>query len=349
MANFLDRYFNFIRRCIPDKPAVPAVGIDIGSADCKMVEIEARDGQFVLTHWDVKTFGDDVGVSLREILEGLKVPAKAPNTAVFGKGTLIRYVELPRMPLDDLKRSFEIEADKYFPFARDQIYTDCIILDPDGKGNRMMVMAAAARKEMVNRRVELLSKLGLGLSVVGVNPVALLNVISRLGLKDAVDEGAAVALLDMGESVSSLSILVGQVPWFTRDIFIGGRDFTGKIQNNLGISFKEAEELKINPRGRKDAVMEACELVIMSILQELRLSFDYFTTEKDREVKKLLLTGGGSMLDGIVQIFAKHFEVKVEAWNPFENVIIPDRFKEEFGPQSLRFGVALGLALYDYN
>lgn len=349
MSNFFDQYFNFIRRCIPDKPAAPAVGIDIGSADCKIVEIAAPDGKFVITHWDTKTFGDDAVISLREILDGLKNPAKAPNTAVFGKGTLIRYVEMPRMPLDDLRKSFEIEADKYFPFAQDQVYTDCFILDPDGKGNKMMVMAAAARKEMVDQRVELLSKLGLGVSMVGVNPVALLNVISRLGLKAPVGEGAAVALLDMGESVSSLSILVNQIPWFTRDIFIGGRDFTRKIQNNLGISFKEAEELKINPQGRKEAVMGACELVIMSILQEIRLSFDYFTTEKNREIKKLLLTGGGSMLDGIVQIFEKHFEVKVETWNPFESVTIPDQLKEEFEPQSLRFGVALGLALYDYD
>lgn len=349
MSEYLKRYFNFIRQFIPAKSVAPAVGIDMGAGDCKMVEIIFRENQFFLNHWDTKNFGDDAATSLKSILDGLEVPTKSPNIAVFGKGSLIRYVELPRMTLDDLKKSFAIESDKYFPFEQDQIYTDCAILDPDGKGKKMMVIAAAARREIVDEQVALFEKLGLHINIVSMNAVVLLNVINRLGLKDPVEKDGALAVLDMGESVSSLSILVNNVPWFSRDIFIGGKDFTKKIQSVLGVGAKEAEELKKNPGEHKDKVQEACDVVIASVLQEIQLSFDYFNTDKNRDIKKLLLTGGGSMLTGIVESFEKNVEIPVVIWNPFENVVIPENLKSEFEHQALRFGVALGLALYDYD
>jgi type IV pilus assembly protein PilM len=349
MSKLLDQYFSLIRRFIPVKTIPPAVGIDIATSDCKLIEIVSKDNQCVLNHWDSISLGDDPSASVKAIVDGLETPPRAPIIAVFGKGLLIRYVELPRMPLEDLRKSFDIEADKYFPFSQDQIYTDCHILDPDGKSKKMMVMGAAARRELVDQRVELLKKNGLNVTMVGVNSVALINVLNRFGVKNLDESSEPVALLDMGESVSSVSIMIDHVPWFTREIFIGGRDVTRKIQASLGISFKEAEELKKDSTQHHDVVSSACEFVMMTILQEVRLSFDYFTTERNREVKQLLLTGGGSLLRGVTEVFEKNMEIPVLAWNPFENVVIPPALKDEFELVAPRFGVALGLALGDYD
>jgi type IV pilus assembly protein PilM len=163
-------------------------------------------------------------------------------------------------------------------------------------------------------------------------------------------EDFTIALLDMGESVSSLTILVNKLPRFTRDIFVGGQDFTKSIATGLGIGFQEAEKLKRDPQGRLDEVITACETAIMNMTQELRLSMDYFATEKNHEIDVLLLTGGASMLQGIAEGFEKTLEVKVKAWDPVASLkVAPDAAVEEMGKKSLKLGVALGLALYQYD
>jgi type IV pilus assembly protein PilM len=272
---------------------------------------------------------------------------------------------MPKMSLDDLKSSFSIEADKYFPFAQDQIYTDCCILDMNEKEKTMSVMAAATKKELIDRRTKLLSELGMPVEFIGLNPIALANILNVLNLENEDDEktkgnehkegkskakSSVIALLDMGESVSSLTILVNNLPRFTRDIFIGGRDFTKSISSALGASFKEAEELKRNPGKKINEIHGACETIIMNMTQELRLSMDYFATEKNHEIDKLLLTGGTSLLEGLVESFEKNLELEVSLWNPLSALqMSPDVSKENMDKNALKLGVALGLALYHYD
>lgn len=350
MHSVLESYFSLIRRFIPAKPDGTAAGLDIGAGDCKLVQIEKKGNSFELVSWTIEPVdGGDVRLAVQKILDRLEIPCSCAYTSVFGKGTLIRYIDMPRMPLEDLRNSFAIEADKYFPFAQDQIYTDCYILDPQGKQKTMAVMAAAAKKEMVDQRIKLLNSVGLQTDFVGINPIALANGLHVLGWGQAEEDSKIVALLDMGESVSNLTILIDKLPRFTRDIFIGGRDCTHRISNALGIGFEEAEKLKKQPGEKSQEVISACETTIMNIVHELRLSFDYFITERNLEINKLLLTGGASSLEGVAGILEKALDVPVGIWDPTASLKISSRLPaEDLKKNSLKLGVAVGLALYHY-
>ena len=362
-------YFNTIKRFLPDEQSTSAIGLDISTIECKLVELKKSKNSYELIKWVIEPIHNgDIKATIQKIISKLETPPNSLYTSVFGKGTLIRYIDMPKMSLDDLKSSFSIEADKYFPFAQNQIYTDCCILDINEKGKTMSVMAAATKKELVDRRTKLLEDLEMPVEFIGLNPIALANVLNVLGLEEGDDENteskesgenkgskdktksSVIALFDMGESVSSLTILVGKFPRFTRDIFIGGRDFTKSISNALGISFKEAEELKRVPGKKVKDVLGACETIIMNMIQELRLSMDYFTTEKNQEIEKLLLTGGTSLLNGIVESFEKNLEIKVCKWNPLSAITMgPNAPTENMDINSVKLGVALGLALYQYD
>ncbi len=347
-------YFNTIKRFLPAEQNFSAVGLDIGAGDCKLVELTKAKDTFELVNWAVEPIHNgDITASIQKIIGQLASPPKSLYTSVFGKGTLIRYIDMPRMSIDDLKSSFGIEADKYFPFAQDQIYTDCYILDDRGKGKTMSVMAGAAKKELVDRRVKLLTELEMPVELIGLNPIVLANTLHVLGVgdeKDSEKKSDVIALLDMGESVSSLTILVDNLPRFTRDIFVGGRDFTKAVSNALGVSFQDAENLKRDPGDKLQEVSDACDMTVMNMVQELRLSMDYFATEKNREIDQLLLTGGTSMLNGVVESFGKNLEIKVCPWDPVvgAKIALGDT-AEEMGKNSLKLGVALGLALYQYD
>ncbi len=351
----LKKYFSTIKQFLPSEQKTSAVGLDIGTGECKLIELAKSDKDYELVSWAIEPIKNgDANAAIKKILAELTTPCKSLYTSVFGKGTLIRYIDMPKMSLEDLKSSFDIEADKYFPFAQDQIYTDCYILDVREKEKMMSVMAAAAKKELVDRRVKLLEECGVGAEFIGLNPVALANILNVFGVEDeATEKGKedlTLALLDMGESVSSLTILVNKLPRFTRDIFIGGRDFTKGISVGLGVSFEEAEKLKREPGERLEEVNRACDSVVANVIQELRLSIDYFATEKNHDTDLLLLTGGASMLEGVAESFEKSLEVNVKQWDPVAALKTASEFSSrEMGKKSLKLGVALGLALYQYD
>ncbi len=355
MANLMVNYFTTIKKLVMGEQGTVSVGIDIGAGDCKMVELAFSGEDFKLINWAMEPIHDkDISSAVKTIMSKLTQPCKRIYTSVFGKGTLIRYLDMPNMSLDELKKSFSIEADKYFPFSLDEVYIDCCIISPGDNRKQMYVMAAAAKKEIVDRRVEMLQSLGLSPDFIGINSVAIANVVNILGVDTDDEESkrkdAAFAILDMGASMSSLIVLVDRMPWFIRDIFIGGDELTKRISNALGISFHEAERLKKSPGEKREQIVNASEAAILNFVQELTLSFNYFSREKNKTVTKLFLTGGGCMLDGICSAFERHLEVKVQIWNPLDKIDISENIlSEDINLLAPKIGVALGLALYDYD
>lgn len=378
MKNPLDQYFAVIKRFIPEKPVKPAIGLDIGVSSCKMVELERKNGSFQLVNGVIEPIvGGDKKKAVKTALSKLRSPSNSPVTALYGKRTLIRYIDMPQMTLKELKKSFAFEIDRYFPFTKEQVYTDCYILDKEGKGDKMSVLAAAAKKELVDERIEFFKDLGLQSNFITFNSIALANVLNVLGLQDEPGDrqadsssakekqgtpqkekasGAkketegkdsqAVAILDMGEEVCNLIIMEQGLPRFTRDIFVGGRDFTKNISSSSDMSLEEAEKLKCQPGVKLTDILGEKNSTVLNLALELRLSLDYFVTERSIPVSQLLLTGGTSLLDGWEAIFSKYLEIRVRKWNPLTSLGLPDIPNEELNNNSGRLAVALGLALY---
>lgn len=353
MSGFFPKVFKGV---IPERAGAVTVGLDIGTFACKGVKMKKTGSGYTLLNWSVVPVeGGDQKKALKQTLRNLSAEAMDPLTAVSGKGTLIRYIELPRMPLGDLKKCFAIEADKYFPFPLDQIYTDCHILDTTLKDNKMLVLVAAAKKEIIDDRVALLTGLGYHPDFISLNAVAISNIMNVLNPKmlenpekasDA-SKHAAVAILDIGEVVSNLTIMAQGMPLFTRDVFIGGRDFTKALTNSMSLRYEEAENLKKNPEDQLVKVLDACESVVINLVSELRLSFDYFMTEKNVGITYLLLTGGTSKLEGMDDIISKNLDIKVSRWNPFPWLTPGETVKgEDLESNAAFLAVALGLSLY---
>jgi type IV pilus assembly protein PilM len=350
----LENYLTIVKRFIPQQEEKPLVGLDIGVDSCKMVELKKKGASYELLNWAIEPIiSGDVKRVVKSVLTKLSNPNISPATSVNGKGCLIRFIELPRMSPEDMRRSFSYESDKYFPFPRDQIYMDFYILDEITKDNKMNVLIAAVKKEIVDDRMKLLSELGLQSNMISLNSIAIANAIHVLGLKDdhpatEKDKGMkAIAILNLEELLSSVTILVDNRPRFNRDIFIGGRDFTKCISRTLQVTMEEAERLKTNPGEKKEAVLQACDSALQDIVSELRLSFDYFVTDKNIPLSQLLLTGTASSLTGLRDVLTRHMEMAVKTWNPIESLTLgPQVAVQEVNDQADKLGVAIGLALY---
>ena len=357
----MTKYFDFVRKIVPEREISPQVGLDIGRTSCKMIQLKPKGEGFEITDWGIEPIvGGQVGKAVSALLSKLSPPALSPNVALSGKGSLIRYIDLPRMNAQDAKKSFNLEADKYFPFPINQIYLDCFILNPESKTEKMSVLAAAAKKELVDERMELIRGLGLQLDFVTLDSVALMNMLQQIDRgkipteKSAPDrelvegpESIGIAILDIGAAVSNLMITIDLLPRFNRDIFIGGQEFTKSIASTMGVGLEEAEKLKQEPEEKQAEIMAACDSAVLNLVSELRLSFDYFVTEHNISIEKLLLVGGGAQVEGLPEILKGYLELPVMVWNPLEALDVNEKIsKEELYQHAPLLGVALGLAMY---
>lgn len=356
MNRLIDTYLSFIKSLIPEKKVdKPSAGLDIGTHSCKLVEIIPLEDSFAILNWAIEPIGEaGAAEAVKKLLSKSNIQVKNPATAVSGQGALLRYIDMPKMPLADLKKSIEIETDRYFPFVRNQVYSDCSILSAAKEG-KISVLVAAAKKDIIDQRIHLLLSLGLDVDFIGMNPIAIANVLRIMdqgkkttGSSPSVkpEKPEAVAVLDLGDTISSVVIVKDNVPQFTRDIFIGGKELNKRISNVFGLSMPEAAVIKCNPQDKLEGILSACDFVLMNLVSEARLSLDYFFEETNTPISKLFLTGGTSLFPGVVDFFAKNLEMTVERWNPLASVkLLTGETNDEINKNANQLGVALGLAL----
>ena len=341
-----NQYLLLANKLIPKPAPPPVVGIDMGTSSIKLVELAHASGGLEIRNWAIEPLvGTDAKSALKKICERQPLKDQLLVSSVSGKGTLIRYVDLPRMTLEDLRKAYVFDLDRYFPFDPKTIYTDCSILDPEGKDKKMLVLLAAVKREIVDERLKLFKEVGLELSAMTINSIATANAFNRLG-PQVIPSGKAKAVLDIGGSMSCIMIFKDSSPRFARDIFVGSQELTRKIVGALGVDLAQAEALKRQPGDKAAVIIEACEAPINNLITEIRLSMDYFMTEKNIQVDELFLEGGGSLLKGIEGVFEKSLGLPVKVWNPLEKV----RFKNpatagDIQTYAAQFGVALGLGL----
>ena len=340
------RYLAWVNRLLLKKDQSPVVGIDIGTSSIKAVEVAFSTGGMEIRRWAIEPLGGQNAASaLKKIVERLPLGKPLLASSLSGKGSLVRFLDMPRMSLEDLRKSFVFDLDKYLPFDPQSIYTDCAILNPEGKEKKMFVLLAAVKKEMVEERLKLFKEAGLELNRLTLNAVAMANAYKCLGPAVKASNNAK-AVLDIGGTISSLLIFQDTFPRFSRDVFIGSQELTKQIANALSIDVAQAEIIKCQPGDKLAQVIDACDTPINNLIGEIRLSMDYFMTEKNVQVDELFLAGGGALLKGIEGVFEKNLGLKVKIWNPLAHAGLKTPVaSQDIQNYAAQFGVALGLGV----
>jgi len=327
------------------------LGLDIGSNSVKAIELTNHGGEFVVTgfaHAPVVAEGS-LTDTITEMVQQAGMRTRRVVTAVSGKSVIVRYLNMVPMSDDELKNAIRFEADKYIPFDVDEVVLDCQRIEDEGvaQENEMRVLLVACKRNLVDDHLTLLEGAGLVPAVVDVDSFALGNAFEFASAQGglAEREDGVSALIDIGANKTNINILKGSVSYFTREIYLGGDDFTSGIGKKLNLETHEAEALKRDPGEHLEEVKEAVYPYIDDLGNEIRLSFDYYENQFDREVDQVFLSGGGARLKFLEEAFEKIFEKKTSLWNPVENLKKSDRVDadllQDVAPQ---LAIALGLA-----
>jgi len=310
------------------------VGLDIGSGLIKLVVIDHSRGEPELVKVAVTPILADAIVEgevmdpgiVADAIRGLFVTGgvKQKNVvaAVGGRDVIVKKIHMDRMKENDAREVIRWEAEQHVPFDMENVELDFQILDPAGEGLQMSVLLVAAKRELVENKVSLLTDAGLIPDLIDVDAFALHNAF-EVNHPDAMQ--GMVGLLNIGHEVTNINILEDGVPVLTRDLAIGTRRFREDLQRERGLASDEAEKLLqsferspvldpyVESRGEE-----------MAVGIERAAAFLQTSSRGGAAMTKVYTSGGGSRIPGLAEVLAARLGVPVERANPIQNIKVQD-------------------------
>ena len=322
-------------------------GLDIGSQNVKWVHLR-QNGKIELASCAVvpirKKGREGIVAAIREALQASGTLSPQIQTAIGGHSVIARYVYFPKMSRDELRSHIEVEADKYIPFNIKDVVLDCQILEEKKEEGKVHVLIVAVKKEVLDHHLSLLKESGIETTVVDVDTFAAVNAFEHaLGASDSSMKHQA--LLDIGAKTTNLSILRGATTFFSRDIPIGGSDFTKAISEKTGLEMDEAEVLKCSGTKSQEELFAWIGPSLENLMGEIKLSFDYFENQHDKRVERIYAAGGSSRLAGLLKYIQKGFTLETLPWDPLQGIEASDEVLSHVKDVRESLAVAVGLAL----
>ncbi len=278
-------------------------------------------------------------------------------TAVSGSSVIVRYVKMPLLSKPELTKALPVEAEPFIPFDIKEVNLGAHILEEvmDEGQRKMETVLVAAKREVIQSRVDVLKAAGLSPLIIDVDAFAIEGVHE---LTPRAKEPSGVLYLNVGHAVTNLSIIENGITRVVRDIFISGSTFTKAIQKGLGLDWDKAEEAKrahgilLTPEEKEKALTEGNQealgvsqclgTVLRDLVGEMQRSVDFYLSQgTDRQIASVVLAGGSSRLRNFSQALTQELKVPVEILNPFAFLKGAD-VPEDLAPA---FAVAAGLAL----
>ena len=310
------------------------IGLDVGSGLIKVAVMEHGTGEPELSRVvitpllaDAIVEGEvmDPGIvtdAIRSALDQAGVKANDVVTAVGGRDVIIKKIQIERVKEQQARELMRWEAEQHVPFDMESVELDFQILDPDGDGMDMSVLLVAAKRELIESKMRLLSDAGLKPALVDVDAFALHNAF-EVNHPDAMS--GVVGLINIGHEVTNINILDEGVPILTRDITVGTRRFREDLQRERGLGAEEAEALLsgYDRSPHLDAVIDSRgEEIAVGV--ERAAAFLASSSRSGSQMRAVFLCGGGARVPGLAEALGKRLRLRVEQANPLANIRVRD-------------------------
>lgn len=341
---------------------VAVVGLDIGSSSVKSVELRETKQGYELVSFGLEPLAQDTVVdgaimdaplvagAISSVFDTQKIKTKNVATSVSGHSVIVKRVTLPSMSSEELFDRIQSEASQHIPFDIADVNLDYQLLE--SVDSQMDVLLVAVKKDKILNHTNVLAQAGKNPTVVDIDAFALQNCYE---VNYDPDPGQTIALLNIGASVMNINIVRAGIPLFTRDVSVGGNQYTDALQKELDLSFEDAEKLKMG--GTHAGVSEEQRTAILRsvsdiLILEIQKTFDFFrATASGENIRRIVVAGGTARVPGLLDLLKEEFAMPVEELYPFRKVVInPARHDEnqlrELAP---RLAIAMGLALRSFD
>ena len=308
------------------------IGLDIGSSSIKLAELTLSKEGAVLDNFAVipspanaVSNGEITDTLL--IAESLKAAFKTNSfklkkacVGLSGTAVIIKKISIPRVDPKNIQEQVRYEAAQYLPFEINQVTLDHHILPFSQSAENMDLLVVAAQNEFILNYLQSVGQAGLKCSILDVSSLALANLFEMNYGKTA----EPVALFNFGSHITNFLVLFQGEVIFSRDIPVGGFHFTNEISKNMGVTFEEAESLKISQSQNQEVPEETrtfMNIALEFVTEEIRNSIDFYTaTANGLSITKAYFTGGASLTAGLTDHLHASLKIPFEVLNPYQKI-----------------------------
>jgi type IV pilus assembly protein PilM len=290
-----------------------------------------------------------VADAISHVFYETKTKTNSISFGVSGSSVIVKRIEVQRLSPGEMHEHILWEARPHIPFTPEEVNVDYEIIESaDIHPDRVGVILAATKKEKLNDYLNVIAIANKNPEIVDLESFAILNSVMH---NYEMYQDRSIAIINIGASITNVVIAKNGNPIFVRDIAFGGNQFTDLIQKELNLKYEKAESVK---KGRQvegvspAAVKPVINLIFNELKAEIKKTFEFYRSNTtEGRIDNILLSGGTSNLESIIDFFSQEFDIPVEIVNPFNNIEINEKkfdldFIKEMAPV---FNVSMGLAL----
>ncbi|MDD3448089.1 MAG: pilus assembly protein PilM [Gammaproteobacteria bacterium] len=348
------------------KKSQPLLGIDISSTAVKLIELSSSGSRYRVESYAVEPLPPNsvveknitdvqaVGEAVSRVVKRSGTRVKNCAVAVAGSAVITKVIQMTAsLSEEEMESQIEVEADQYIPYPLEEVSLDFEVLGSSAKNpDTVDVLLAASRSENVEMRVDAVAMGGLASKVVDVEAYAMERAF-RLIAEQMPDRGLdkTVAVVDVGATMTTLSVLHDQKIIYTREQIFGGKQLTEEIQRRYGLSFEEAGLAKKQGGLPDDYVPEVLEPFKEAMAQQVSRSLQFFfSSSQYNDVDYIVLAGGSASIEGIANLIQDKLGTPSMNANPFADMTLSSRVNA----QALRndapaLMIACGLAMRSFD
>lgn len=343
------------------------LGLDISSTSVKLLELSKSGGKYRVESYGVEPLPENavveknisdvegVGEAIQRLVDRCKTKVKQAAVAVAGSAVITKTIEMGAdMSEDEMENQLQVEADQYIPYPLDEVALDFEVQGPSPRNEgQVEVLLAACRKENVEMREAALELGGLKAKIVDIEAHCMQRAFDliREQFEDDEDEDRIIAIIDIGATMTTLSVLTNSGTPYTREQLFGGKQLTEEIQRRYSLSVEEAGLAKKQGGLPDDYETEVLQPFKEAVVQQVTRSLQFFySSSAYDDVDHIILAGGTSSIEGLADMVSAKLGTPTSIANPFLNMSLSSKVNEvSLSNDAPAMMIACGLAMRSFD
>jgi type IV pilus assembly protein PilM len=323
-----------------DKKSKPVLGLDISSTSVKLLELTRVGDRYRVESYSVKPLPPNAVVEknitdpstvadvVRAMVKQSKTRVKHVAVAVAGSAVITKVIDMAAdLSEDAMEMQIASEADQYIPYPLEEVAIDFEVQGYSPRNpDQVEVLLAACRRENIEVREQVLLEADLIAEKVDIEAYCIERAFELISEQLEDQEGQVVAIIDIGASMTTLSVLVDGKTVYTREQLFGGKQLTEEIQRRYGLSQEEAGLAKKQGGLPDDYELEVLQPFKDAVVQQVTRSLQFFfSASQYNDVDYLILAGGVASLDGMAALIEEKIGTQTIVANPFARMSVSSR------------------------
>jgi len=347
------------------RKAAPVLGLDISSTTVKLLELSQTGGKYRVESYAVSSLPldavieknvndvDGVANAIRSVIAQSRTKVKAVAAAVAGSSVITKMIDMPAgLGEDDMETQLTLEADQYIPYPLEEVAIDFEIqgLSPEND-TQVEVLLAACRRETIDARVEAVEGAELTPKIMDVEAYAMERAFSLIQDQLDMESENTVAVVDIGATMTTLSVLTNGQTIYTREQLFGGKQLTDEIMRRYGLPLEEAGLAKKQGGLPDDYEPEVLEPFKDAVVQQVARSLQFFfSSSQYNDVDYIILAGGVASMEGLEELVQDKLGTPTAVANPFADMAISSKVNAvALSSDAPAMMIACGLALRSFD